>query len=133
MYAKYCNTEPKKSTCGMTAQLLPGQSIKSMNKHASLGMFVSCRNIGIEAARSDVPSQVHFAGGACQNIYFLSAIPHRRLGIASPQMLLAPSERGYSSFAGFPRGVFFLLFNQGLHPMLRGPFSCEKRPPPSLC
>lgn len=50
------------------------------------------------------------------------------LGTASPQMLLTPRERSYSSFVRFPQGVFFLLFNQGLDPMLRSLFSCETRP-----
>lgn len=64
----------------------------------------------------------------CWAVQHISAIPHNLLGTVSPQMLLTPSEHSYSSFVRFPQGVFFLLFNQGLDPMLRGLFSCETRP-----
>lgn len=82
----------------------------------------ACKHVGYLCVR--VFSSICFML-AIQRIF---AIPHRRLGTALPQMLLAPSEHSYSSFVGFPQGVFFLLFNQGLDPMLRGLFSCEKRP-----
>lgn len=53
-------------------------------------------------------------------------IPQRRLGNASAQMLLTPSEHRYSSFVGFPQDVYFILFNQGLDPTLGRLFSPEK-------